>query len=175
MKKLPFILMGILTFTILVAYINAKESKPTRVEFTEFLRGSVAEGTTRHYGLWTAIKNEAIPDGNGQGDLVGSPITFTIASNRRFRIDEEKSFINGTWTFVSSDGSSISGIFNGKGTNSNEFSGKFETTQSQKSSGIYSKAKISGEFACRFIEPLTYGEPWKYEAWWNGTLRGGGA
>ena len=175
MKKLPFILMGILTFAILVAYINAKESKPTRVEFTEFLRGFVAQGTTIHYGLWTAIKNEAISDGNGQGDLDESPITFTIVSNRRFRIDEEKSFINGTWTFISSDGSSISGIFNGKGTNSNEFSGRFETTQSQKSTGTYSKAKISGEFTCWFIEPETYGEPWRYEAWWNGTFREGGA
>lgn len=177
MKKSPLILMGILAFTVIVTHISAERSNPTRIEFSVFLQGSVAQGTTTYNGLWTVIHNEVITGSSLQGNLVGSPITFTILSNRRFKthaLTGEKSFINGTWTFVSSDGSSISGILNGKGTKFNEFSGKFVTTQSHKSTGIYTKAKISGQFTCRFIELPPYGASLGYEAWWNGTLREGG-
>jgi len=171
MKGLPLVLMSVLTFTI-ITYINAQGNSPTRVQFEEFLEGSVAPGTIRNYGEWTAYNSEVIT-GSGDGDLVGSPIAFTIVSNRRFNAYAQISFIHGYWTFVSSDGSLISGHFEGNGTTITEFSGKFVATQSQKSTKTYSKAKISGEFTCRFIPLPPYGASWRYEAWWNGTLREG--
>jgi len=172
-KKSPLVLIGILAFTAIVVFINAQESSPTRERFEELLQGSVTQGSIRQYGLWTSIRE--VITGNGQGDLKGSPITFTIVcSSRSFALDHtQKNFINGTWMFVSSDGSSISGILFGQGTKSNEFSGKFESTQSQKSTGLYSKAKISGEFAGRIFPLPPYGTTWGYEAWWNGTFREG--
>jgi len=111
--------------------------------------------------------------GTGQGNLMGSPIEFTIISGRRFKMDDQKSFINGTWMFVSSQGGELSGILIGRGTTLNEFSGMFNTNESQWSTGIFSKAKISGVFSCRFFQLPPYGASLGYEAWWNGTLREG--
>lgn len=171
MKKLPLILMGILTLAIIVTYINAQENSPTRVQFEESLQGFFVQSPARYYGEWEARDDEIII-GSGSGDLSGLPITFTIVANRRFNAEEDISFIDGDWTFVLSD-SSISGHFKGNGTTLTEFSGRFVSTMSQQNSVTHPHDKISGEFRCWFTEPSGYGDPWRYDAWWNGTLREG--
>ena len=188
MRKISLLFLGILAFTIVVSYINADEARACKsraTQFKEFLQGSVVgPDMTRKYGRWTAIKRELIT-GSGIGNLKGSPIEFTLVSNRRFKMDDQKSFINGRWKFVLSDGSQISGIFIGSGKTPTEFSGMFVANNhdndnhdnSQKSAGIYSgaktDAKIMGMFSCKFLPPQTYGGFWRYEAWWNGTIKKG--
>lgn len=175
MKKSPWMLMIILALCCGVALLNGETTAiKAESQFAEFLQGYVTPGTTSQYGEWMALEDEVITGSSLQGDLVGSPIVFTIMSSRRVKSMDGKSFIEGEWTFVAFDGSSISGTFRGNGTNITEFSGKFIRTMAQKSTGIYSGAKISGRFSCEFIEPLPYGDAWRYEAWWNGTFRGGG-
>lgn len=177
MKKISLMLIGVLTLTAVMAHISAQENSPDHVLFRDFLQGPVAQGRTRNYGEWTAIEDEVII-GTLQGDLIGSSIAFTIVSNRRYNAFEEVSFIDGNWMFVSSseESSVIGGNFKGSGPTLTEFEGKFMTTQSQKSNGTYTKAKISGDFSCwfRFITNGPYGGYWRYEAWWNGTFREGG-
>jgi len=171
MKKLPLALVAILTLTALLTYIDAQGIKPTRGSFSEFLQGTVAPGTPRNYGEWTAINDEVI-EGSLDGNLVGSPTTFRIVSDRRFNAEEQLSFIDGSWTFMTSDGDSIGGIFFGNGTSLTVFLGKFVSTSSEKRIGTtYSKVKISGNFSCWFLQPVPYGGRWRYEAWWNGTFR----
>jgi hypothetical protein len=174
MKKMPFVLMSILIFTAIVTFTSAKQDKPGRTEFSQFLIGTFAPATQSEYGLWVAWKAEFVT-GTSEGNLPhGSLATFTIVSYRRFKTDDGKSFINGTWKFVSSDESTISGIFNGKGITQNAFYGNFVTNESEGNTKAYVKAKIQGEFEC-WIEPLLpYGNLWKYEAWWNGTYKEGG-
>jgi len=172
MRKIPLILASILVFSAFVTYISAKENNPNREEFSEFLSGTFTPTAQREYGPWTATKKEVVI-GNAEGDMPGSQITFTLVMNRRFK-DEEKSFIKGTWKFVSNDESEISGIFTGKGTSPNSFSGKFMTNRTKKSTGMYAGAKIRGDFSCQLSPLSSYGNLWKYEAWWNGTFQVGG-
>lgn len=166
-------MLGILAFGVVVSYINADEGKLGAMQFKEFLQGSiVGSGEIREYGPWVSIRGELIT-GTGTGNLLGSPIEFTIVSNRRVKVDDEKSFQNGSWKFVSSDGSQISGILVGKGITLTEFSGMFVSNESSSGTGIYYGITIKGMFSCRFLPPQTYGGFWRYEAWWNGTLRTG--
>jgi len=174
MKKVPLILIGILTFTAIVTFIYAKENNPNRTEFSQFLTGTFMPSTTSEHGLWATMKKEIIT-GSAEGDLPhGSRATFVIVSNRRFKIDEGKSFINGTWKFVSSNGDEISGIFIGQGTTPNEFFGKFMTNESQKNLDAYAHAKIQGEFKCWMASLPSYVNLWEFRAWWNGTYQEGG-
>ena len=172
MKKIPLILAGILVFSAFVTYISAQEKNPNREEFSEFLSGTFTPAAQFDYGLWTATENEVVI-GNAVGDMPGSPLTFTLVMDRRFMEKEQKSFTDGTWKFVSNDESEISGIFTGKGTSLTSFSGKFMTNQTEKRTGIYADARIQGDFSCQLTLLSSYGNLWKYEAWWNGTFQTG--
>lgn len=172
MKRIPLILHVILILLAFVTYINAQGKNPNREEFSEFLSGTFTPSAQIEYGLWTATKNEVVI-GNAEGDMLGSQITFTLLMNRRFMDKEDKSFTDGTWKFVSNDESEISGIFTGKGSSPYSFSGKFMTNETEKSTGIYAHAKIQGDFSCQLSPLSSYGNLWKYEAWWNGTFQVG--
>lgn len=171
MRKITLILVSILVFSALVTYISAQVKNPNREEFSEFLSGTFTPAAQFDYGQWTSTKNEIVI-GSAAGDMPGSPLTFTLVMDRRW-MDEEKSFINGSWKFVSNDESEISGIFTGKGTSPDLFSGKFMTNETDKSTGIYADAKIQGFFSCQLSPLSSYGNLWKYEAWWNGTFQVG--
>jgi len=170
MKKISLVLIGVLAFATIVTYIRAQENNPNRTAFSEHLTGTFTLGTSSQHGQWTDMTREMIT-GNGEGNLAESAITFTIQANRRFKIDDGKSFINGTWKFVSADESSISGIFMGNGISANEFSGKFMTNQSQKSTASFVSVKIQGDFSCVFSPLPPYGNLWKYEAWLDGVIQ----
>lgn len=167
-KKIPLILGAILVFSAFVTYISAQERNPNREEFSEFLSGTFTPSALIEYGPWAAARREVVI-GNAEGDMPGSQITFTLVMNRRF-VDEVRSFINGSWKFVSNDESEISGIFIGKGVSPNSFSGKFMTNDTLNGTGTYFGAKIMGYFSCELSPLSSYGNLWKYEAWWNGTF-----
>lgn len=175
MKRIPLVLIGVLAFASIVTYISisARGLNPNRTEFSEHLVGEFVLGSPTQHGQWTDITPEVVPVGSGEGNLAESTITFTMEFNRRFKEDDGKSFIKGTWRLVLADESSISGSFIGSGTSPDEFWGELMTNESEQRTGSFVNVKIKGEFHC-LLSPLPqYGNMWKYEAWWNGTIQQG--
>ena len=170
MKKMPLVLVSILTFTAIITFINAKENNPNRTEFSEFLTGTFTPGSMQQYGIWTSTSDE-VTTGTADGDLVSSQLTFMLVANRRWMTEREKSFIDGTWKFVSASQGEISGIFNGKGTSPTVLYGKFIANEPDMNTGAFVNIKIQGEFSCSMTPLPPYGNLWRYEAWWNGTFQ----
>ena len=172
MKKLVYItLMSILTLTFIEAYSTVHADSVKYTPFEELLQGTVAGGIITPPHTWTKITQQIIT-GIGDGTLPGSPVTFTIIAEIRYREDIGKSFTSGNWTIVASDGQgSISGRFLGKGTDPDEYSGTFRSFN-DTGTGIYYDKKIYGEFESKYLKPGPYGAPWRYEALWTGTVKG---
>lgn len=173
MKKLAYI---VLTIVLALAFIEAYSTAHAipNSQFEESLEGTVSGGGDKPGNPepdgWMVITQQTIT-GIGDGNLPGSPITFTMITRIRYKEDIEKSFTSGRWTIVASDGqSSISGHFQGKSTEPDEFSGSF-TSSTETATGIYDGKEIHGEFQSIYIEPGPYGAPQKYEALWTGTFK----
>lgn len=175
MKKLVYILLtSILALTFVEVYSAAHADSVEYISFEESLEGAVSSGTIiTNPGGWMII-TEQIITGIGDGDLPGSPVTFTITAEIRYKKDIGKSFTSGNWTIVASDSmSSISGRFLGQGTEPDEFSGTFRSFN-DTATGVYYGKKIYGEFQSQYLKPGPYGAPQIYEALWTGTVKGKG-
>jgi len=176
MKKVVYlILVSILALTFVEAYSAAHGDPVEYILFEENLEGTVSGGSNKPGNPtpdgWMVITQQIIT-GMGDGDLPGSPVTFTMTTKIRYKEHVGKSFTSGNWTIVASNGQgSISGKFSGMGTEPDEFSGTFRSLP-HTANGIYDGRMIYGEFHSQYLEPGPYGAPQRYEALWTGTVKG---
>jgi len=168
MKKLAYaILMSALALAFIEAYSIAHAEKVNYTPFTESLQGAVSGGTYSYPDGWLKITRQAIT-GNGYGTLPGSPVTFAMTADIRYKADMGRSLTLGNWTIVSSDGlSRIRGRFIGTGTESDEFWGTFRSNEI--GTGIFHNKLIYGTFHSWYTTPYAGGLT--YTATWTGTIK----
>ena len=171
MKKLAYVLLiSILALTFIEVYSTAHAERVKNAQFEEQLVGTVSDGVISTPGGWTKI-TEQIITGTGEGSLPGSPITFIITAQVRYKEEGKKSFTMGNWTIVASgDEGRVSGRFQGQGTDPNEFFGTFRSLN-DTATGIFSGKMIYGEFESKYLPPETYGAQRRYEALWIGAIK----
>jgi len=171
-KKLAYMLLiSILAATLIEAYSSVHADRLKYATFEEQLNGTVSNvGTIKTPDGWIVTMQQVIA-GTGDGSLLGSPVIFTMVAQIRFKEDIGKSFTSGNWTIVASgDQGSVSGRFQGTGTDPNKFSGTFKSFN-DTATGIYTFKMIYGDFESEYLEPDAYGGPRRYKATWTGTIK----
>jgi hypothetical protein len=170
MKKLVYVLlMSILALMFIEAYSTADAERVKYTQFEEQLMGTVSESVVATPDSWTAT--EKIITGTGDGNLPGSPIIFILTVQVRYKEDGKKSFVMGNWTIVASGtGGSISGKYQGQGTDPEQFTGTFRS-YNDSATGIFSGKMVYGDFESKYLPPDSYAAQPRYEALWEGTIK----